>query len=553
MSDPTFDRRAAEIRSRSAAARTALLNVMAEPEAVQRELLASILRRNEMSEFGRQHDFPALRDAADFARVVPIRIHEEFKPWLDMAIAGKPGVLADEDPFAYFSSSGTTGAEKHIPVTASYLRESFIPFYFAGLASVLDNSPGVLADDNAVLNLWQDPYSPIDRTAGGQPHIGPSQVDYRGLGENLAVGLGNRAAWSELPEHLRAVDPLHRTYLRLRIAAEYDIRCVFAINPAIAHALPEQLSLWWPRIVQEIRDGTLDGKPFAAPDRERAVRIETLANWFGTVRPKDLWPRLSGVVTWTGYIAGMYLPGMAQEYGPGVRIIAAPLGSCEGPLATPIDRHPSAAPLVTPACFFEFVPAEEELRADTETLLAHEIEPGRDYQVVLTRVGGLYRCATRDIVRVVGFVGRTPRIGYGGRQGDLTAAGAPVREDQVVRAASKAAADSGLAVGNLVWRLRPGSEQDVPRHEAAVAFQQDEPAAEVRRFADLLDVYLGVECPGYSAARRDGTLDVALVHQVPVSAFFAGWLDRVRAGQRPPRVKDRVFDGKSPVWAEVAS
>ncbi|MFI6165535.1 GH3 auxin-responsive promoter family protein [Nocardia sp. NPDC051052] len=548
MSENISDRRA-DILRRADKERSALLAVLDDAATVQEKLLLSIVRRNAESQFGRDHRFASVRSIADFQQAVPIRVHEEFEPWLEATIAGRSHVLSDEDPFVYFSSSGTTGREKRIPVTASYLRESFLPFYFAGLATILEQCPDALHDDNSVLNLWQDPYSPTDRTADGTPHIGLSQLDYRGLGEDLAVGLGNRAAWSRLPDSFDGVDPLQRTYLRLRIAAEYDIRCVFAINPAVAHALPTQLALWWPRIVRDLRDGTLDGQPFTAPNKARADQIENLANWFGTIRPKDIWPRLNGVVVWSNYIGGMYLRALGQDYGPGVRIIPAPIGSSEGPLAAPIDRHPSASPLMTTAVFYEFIPADEEITSASRTLLAHEVVPGNDYHVVLTRVGGIHRCATRDIVRVVEFVGGTPRIEYGGRQGELAAGGARLREDQAVRAMHQTATASGMQVENLTWRLDDGS--DPPRHEVAVAFRHDETPRDVARFERLLDTFLSAESPSYAAARRIDAIGPARVHPAPVTAFFSAWLERVRAGQRPPRVKDRVFDPKSSVWSEL--
>ncbi|MEU0541155.1 GH3 auxin-responsive promoter family protein [Nocardia sp. NPDC005978] len=535
------------IIARAERERAALVSVLDRSQQVQQALLDEVLRRNADSEFGRAHGFRALRGVDDYRSAVPVRVHEDFKPWLDLAIAGKSGVLADEDPFAYFSSSGTTGAEKRIPVTKSYLRESFIPFYFAGLATVLRRSPEALNDDNSVLNLWQDPFSPVGRTSGGQPHLGPSQIDYRGLGEETATGLGNNAAWSELPAAFIDDDPLYRTYLRLRIAAEHDIRCVFAINPAIAHALPEQIARWWPDFVREIRDGTLGGKPYCAPDPERANRIEAMAAWFGTIGPAQLWPNLRSVVVWTGYIGGLYLPGLAQDFGPGVEIVSAPLGSCEGPLTTPIDRHPSAAPLVTPSAFYEFIPADAPLSGDSATLLAHELEVGCDYHVVLTRLGGMYRCATRDILRVNEFVGNTPRLEYGGRQGESVIDSARLREDQVMRAVGRTASATGMRIRNFC--VRPAVDGTAARYEVAMAFGSRVDHHDVERFERLLDRHLGAESPSYEQARRSAGIDTVEVHPVQASAFLDDWLDRVRAGQRPPRVKDRIFDATSPVWS----
>ncbi|MFD0689986.1 GH3 auxin-responsive promoter family protein [Actinomadura fibrosa] len=541
---------AADFRRRTGEEQARLREALADPEAVQARVLAAAVEANTDTVFGRAHKFSSIRDVADYRAAVPIRAHEEFAPWLDRVIGGEPGVLSAEDPIVYFASSGTTGVEKRIPVTVSYLKRSFLPFYFAGLATAVEHHPGMTAADDSVLNMWQDPFSRMGRTEGGQPHIGPSQIDYKRIGEDVATGLGNRAPWSRLPERFDDTDPWERTYLRLRLAAEHDVRAVIAVNPAIAAALPYQLGLWWQRMAKEIHDGTLGGAPFGDPAPERARAIERAAHRSGTVRPSDLWPRLEVVLAWTSYVARLYLPWVAQEYGPQVRVLPAPLGSCEGPLTASVDRHMTAGALTTPSCFYEFVPVEEEIRGDSPTLLAHEVEEGRDYHVVLSHLGGLYRCATRDIVRVAGFVGRTPRIEYCGRDGTLSAADERLREYEVLRATAAAVADTGLEVRNLTWRLDPAA-RDVPAHQAAVAFHGGITGTELQAFTRVLDARLSDESAGYRRAREKGLLAPATVVPVPQELFLQDWQRRVQAGERPPRVKDRVFRPDSPVWADV--
>ncbi|QXJ22254.1 GH3 auxin-responsive promoter family protein [Actinomadura graeca] len=543
--------RASDFRRRARAELAGFREALADPEAAQSAVLAAAVEANAESAFGRTHGFSSVRNADDYRAAVPIRAHEELAPWLDRVINGEPGVLSSEDPIVYFSSSGTTGVEKRIPVTVGYLRQSFLPFYFAGLATAVEYHPGLTAADDSVLNLWQDPYSRMGRTEGGRPHIGPSQIDYKRIGEDLATGLGNRAPWSRLPEEFDGSDPWERTYLRLRLAAEHDVRAVVAVNPAIAAALPYQLGLWWPRIVKEIHDGTLGGTPLRDPDPARARLIEDAARRSGTVRPCDLWPRLEVLLAWTTYVARLYLPWVAQEYGPRVRVLPTPLGSCEGPLAAPVDRHLTAAPLVTPSCFYEFVPAEDEVRGGSPTLLAHELEKDRDYHVVLSHVGGLYRCATRDVVRVAGFVGRTPRVEYLGRDGTLSAAGERLREHQVLRALSGAVSDTGLEVRNMTWRLDPAPAA-APAHQAAVAVQGRVADTELRALTHALDTRLAEESADYGRARDEGALGPPGVVPVSPELFFEDWRRRVEAGERPPRVKDRVFQPSSPLWDRLS-
>jgi GH3 auxin-responsive promoter len=544
--------RGRDYRERVLAEKRRLLSTLSNPVDWQRRVLDEVLAENAGTEFGQAHSLADVRDPRDLRRAVPIRTHEELMPWIERMIAGEPNLLTADEPVVYFSSSGTTGREKHIPITRTYMRRCFLPFYYASFARVVEHHPSLLAGDERVLNLWQDPYSPIERTAGGQPHIGPSQVDYRMFGERPAVGLGNRAPWSKLPDGLGDPDPWERAYLRLRLAAEHDVRGVIGVNPAIVAALPYQLAQWWPRIAEEIRDGTLGGQPYSAPNPERAREIEQLAEYFGTVRPAELWPRIELIVTWNTALASLYLPRVTAAFGPDARVAPAPVASCEGPVAVALDRHPTAAPLVVSGCFYEFIPAEEEIAPDSETLLAEEIEPGREYHVVLTHVGGLYRCAVSDIVRVIDFVERTPRVEYAGRSATRSGAGERLLEPQVVRALRGALADGGIDIRNATCRLAE-AEAAAPRYEVAVAALGAPSAPERGALATALDARLGEQCRDYRAARAADRLGPVRVHLTHPDAFLREWERRVRAGERPPRVKDRVFQPDDEAWRRLVA
>jgi hypothetical protein len=509
------------------------------PDRVQRDLLTEILRENGDTEYARRHGLATVTTIDEYRRAVPIRTHEELMPWIERAMAGESGVLTADDPVVYFSSSGSTGREKHIPITRTYMQRVFLPFYHASFAVLMQSLPQALGAPNGVLNLWQDPTSPIARTRGGQPHIGPSQVDYRKFGESLAAGPGTAAGWARIPDALAGANPWERAYVKLRLAAEQDIRLLIGVNPAMVAGLPYQLREQWPRLVEEIRAGTVGGLPHGAPNPERADEIAGYAKTFGTVHPYHLWPRMAGIVAWNSALASLYLPRVRETFGPGVQLFAAPIASCEGPAAVPVDRHPSAAPLFVSGCLYEFVPAEQDLRADADTLLPSEVEDGRDYHLVFSHVGGLYRCAVTDVVRVVGRVGRTPRIEYAGRNIVRSGAGENLTEAAAVRALRAALADTGAELRNATFHLDEG------RYRVAVA------GTVPPGLAAALDARLAEQSGGYRAARASGALsrvDVVVVHP---DAFLREWERTIRAGQRPPRVKDRVFLPAEDAWLRI--
>ncbi|MER8012045.1 GH3 auxin-responsive promoter family protein [Streptomyces sp. NPDC094149] len=525
-----------------------LLDAVNHPYEVQRELLATVLEHNAHTAFGLEHGLEAVRTVEELRRAVPIRTHEEMMPWIERTMDGERNVLTADDPVVYFSSSGTTGHEKHIPVTRTYMESTFLPFLHAAFAPLLQTLPQALAAPEAVLNLWQDPTAPIRRTRKGQPHIGASQVDYREFGEASALGPGSGATWGRIPEELVSAIPWDRSYYKLRLAAEQDIRLFLCVNPAMVAALPYQLRVLWPRLVEDIAAGSLDGRPHAAPNPDRAKEIERHARTFGTVHPYHLWPRLSAVFVWNSALASLYLPRVREMYGPGVQLVSAPVASCEGPVAVPVDLAPGA-PLYLPGCVYEFVPADGPLLADSETLLVSELEENQDYHVILSHVGGLYRCAVNDVVRVVGRLGRTPRVEYAGRNIVRSAAGEALTEAAALRALRAACHDTGAEIRNATYHLDSRGTGNGGHYRIAVAFA----GPPQRSLAGALDTRLSEQCDGYRAGRRSGLiepLEVVAVHQ---DAFQREWERTVRAGQRPPRVKDRIFAPSEEAWTRITA
>ncbi|MCC3774876.1 GH3 auxin-responsive promoter family protein [Streptomyces sp. UNOB3_S3] len=533
-------------RERVLAERARLRAAFADPDGHQRAVLADLLEFNSGTAYGKRHGFGAIRTLADYRKAVPVQTYADLEPWIERAAAGETGVLTADQPAVFFTSSGSTGAHKKIPVTPRFMRTTFFPFYYAAWAPLIEHFPDVLQHPGAVLNLKHDPLAAPPTTASGRPHVGASQVDFgERFGEPLSAEPGTGAPWATLPVPVEAGEHLEKMYLRLRLAVENDVRCVIGINPAMVAALPYQLNLWWPRIVKEIRDGTLGGHPHGAPDPERAAALDRLAERHGTVRPSHIWPRMRAIFCWTTGLARLYLPRLREQFGPGVTLLPAPVAASEGPVGVALDRHPSAGSLVVTASVYEFADADEDLAPDTATLGPHELEPGRDYHVVFSHVGGLYRYAVGDVVRVVDHDGGVPRLEYTGRGTRSDHAGERLRDAQVVRAVETALRAGGLELHNVACRV------DRSRYEFAVAPRTPWNDEERTRFTARLDDALRGESAGYRLARDGNRLGAPSLLCLDADAFLRDWQETVASGIRPTQVKDRLFRQEPERWARL--
>lgn len=543
---PAADRLEA-YRHRVLSERDGLLAALASPKQAMDRTLAGLLETNAGTAFGLEHDFKSIRDWRDYRSAVPIRDYDALAPWINRAAGGEHNVLSVDDPVVFFMSSGSTGDSKKIPITAEFMRTGFFPPFYAAWANFIDHFPDVVADDASTLNLKFDPVHRTPTTASGRPHLGASQVDFgAAFGEPLAAEPGSRAPWGELPVPVGDTDYLEKAYLRLRLAVEHDVRCVIGINPAVVAALPYQLGQWWPRIVQELRDGTIGGHRHGSPNAERARELDRLAAYFGTLRPVHVWPNFRLIFCWTTGLASLYLRGLAEEFGQGVTVLPAPVAASEGFIAVGTDRHPTACTPALTAAFHEFVDADTDLRPDTETLSFDELETGREYHVVLSQVGGLYRYALGDVVRVVDRRDDMPRVSYAGRGGLSDVAGERLRESHVVRALHVALDGGGLRVRNAT--CRPVTSGGVSRYEFALAPSQPVSATEAAVLVRALDGGLRGVSADYHAARGRGGLSEPRLHLLPADAFLREWQGRVESGIRPPQVKDRVFQRDDAAW-----
>ena len=97
--------------------RRAIHRVREEQEQILRRLLHC------ESDFAKQHDFSLLKTVRDYQHAVPLRRYEDFEPWIDRIAAGEENVLTTEPVTLLQPTSGSSGATKLIPYTASLQRE----------------------------------------------------------------------------------------------------------------------------------------------------------------------------------------------------------------------------------------------------------------------------------------------------------------------------------------------------------------------------------------------------------------------------------------------
>jgi hypothetical protein len=291
--------------------------------------------------------------------------------------------------------------------------------------------------------------------------------------------------------------------------------------------------------------------------RAQPNRANDLRRIFSTDLPmadklRLAWPRLKLVSCWTDAMAGMLLPELRRLM-PHVEFQPKGLLSTEAFVSLPLCGQPGAA-LAIRSHFFEFEPLPSSSSASNETpdcRLAHQLERGQRYRVLVTTAGGLYRYQLYDEVMVTGFINECPLLRFMGRSEmvcDLV--GEKLSEVHLRRVLDNIFVELQLTPSfamlvpvvdkrlgyRLYLQLAGGERQRVDTQQLAKSLQR------------------GLEeNPHYRLASQLGQLSPVGIRLLD-SSRLSGWqvFERqcVARGQKPGNIKPRLLDPWTG-WADV--
>jgi hypothetical protein len=534
------------LRLRDGARMAAFERACADPAAAQAAVLARIVAASAGTAFGRDHGFASMTSAAEYARAVPVAGYERFRPYVDRAVRGEPGVLTAGAPIAFQRTSGTTGLPKLVPAPRAWCDEMAALTRLWVLGAVRDHAAAVAGRALVVTGPAVE-----DHTAAGVP-----------IGSVSGLS-GERAPWVvrrrlAVPPAVALVeDPDQRAFLTMRFALGHHVTAVATPNATTLARLAEVTRDHADRLLDALSGGGLGVEepafgPVAdarramaelraacrpAPDRARTLARE--ASRAGALAPRLAWPRLALIGCWLGGSAGVHAGRLAAAFGDApLRDLG--LVATEGRLTLPFEDGTPRGVLCVDTTYFEFRPAGES--DGSVPLRIHELEDGGRYGVVVTGSNGLYRYDLHDVVEVRGFHRRAPMVAFLRKDGDFVSiTGEKVHVDQVQDAVRCAEAASGLPV----WQFRLVPDVDGLRHDLLVEVGAAVAEGRARELAAAFDRRLADLNIEYAAKRRSGRLGPPRLHVMrPGWAGRATWAE-IAGGRREQQYKWRAL---APAW-----
>jgi hypothetical protein len=479
-----------------------LLQLAEEPRAAQAAMLRKMLAANAGTTFGRQHSFDRLRTLQDFRDAVPVQSYEDLRPLIErQELTGEP-CLTRERPVFYNRTSGTLGAPKHVPITASGLARLQSLQRLAAYAY----SRGSDAFAGRMLAISGPA---VEGTMpGGTPYGSASGLLYQRQPRLIRQRY-------VLPPDVPSIADYEARYLAIarHALAEPQISCIATANPSTIV-----------RLLSLVNANVQSLLPAAGP--RRAVLERLAANT--PLRLADLWPQLKAIITWTGGSCAVPLAALAGSYPPDCRVVEFGYAASELLGTVNVDAAQGRCLPAFLDTLFEFVERSAWEAGERRFLALDELEVGRDYYVFATTQNGLYRYDINDILRVTGHIGRTPTLAFVQKgKGVTSITGEKLTEAQVVDAVLSALDERALLPGFFLVLA------EVEAAHYSLLLEGEAPAG----LAEAIDRRLAALNTEYQGKRASGRLGPLSLQRLACGAGEAYRAALVARGQRDAQFK----------------
>lgn len=508
-----------------------------DPLAAQGKVLLEYLSRNRNTEYGRKYNFSAIKTIADYQARVPLCDSETVRPLIKRIAAGEKNILTADEVKFFGSTSGTTSAPKFIPATK---------FSESKKARLLDlwsyyiarDHPDVL--DGKILAIISPETE--GRMPSGIPFGAESGHGYRSL-PRLVKDL------YVLPYEVFEIEEYEaRYYTILRIGMGSDVTDIATLNPNTLILLSQKIEKWQEMIIDDVEKGTLNESfriPQEArnkicrqltPDPARAGELKSILNAKGALLPKYFWPNMKLIECWKGGTMKLYLNELPAWFGP---VPTRDIGclSTEARSSIPMSDEGAGGVLAIQTNFFEFIPKEDMGKREKRAVLCNALEEGKEYFIIVTTPGGLYRYNIDDIIRVDGFFNGTPVIEFVQKgMNAASLAGEKLYESQV-----------NEALNNVLKRMKIFIEffcavaefrSESPRYAFLTEFSQGPVGSvEKKRFLKAMDEELCLQNREYEFWRKAQLIKGPVLKVVSKGEFEKYRIKRVSSGAHDGQFK----------------
>lgn len=358
---------------------------------VQENILFKTLNDNKDTMYGKKYSFANIKNIKQFQKLVPLSNYEDYIPYIKKIKEGEKNVITQENIKLLELTSGSTSASKEIPYTEK-LKKQFLCGIKPWIYDIYKKYPKVKSGRS----YWS--ISPVigekKFTKSGIPIGFEDDSEYIG---NFEKYFFNKVfAVPKDIAHCKSVDEF---YIRTSISL---LRCK---NLSL-------ISIWNPTFFMLIIDYIKNHYDSISKHLTKSRKIEVKNNIINGQFDK-IWPNLELISCWGDANSEIYYSTLSKMF-PKVKFQPKGLISTEGFISFPLAGIEGSFISVN-SHFFEFIDTESG-----DIKLISDINIGKQYEVVITTAGGLYRYKTGDIIEIINKKNQIPIIKFLGRKNNVS-------------------------------------------------------------------------------------------------------------------------------------
>lgn len=392
---------------------------------VKKRMLQGIIRRNEATAWGRDHGWSKL--TVDDWDSQPVVTYDDVGPYVDRIRTGDFRSLTSEPAVALAWTSGTTGQSKLIPFTESFLASqikasNYWTYIFNTTAGRRIKKVLFLRGDMAV----------------GQTEILPVRSYLSIAAERQKAAVKRRFVLDERTSTITDLE--HKFLVAAQAAFIFEPNLLLTVTPVSILRWADMAGKYRELIYNATRAGVYAGTDFpirGMRDKAKALKRILKGGVLDSVE-------LAG--TWMGGTQQLHIAQLRER---GFEAELRDLGYCatEGRFTIPMESGTSRGLLNPFGGYYEFMTTDKKELVPTE-----ELVPGREYNLVVTTLAGLYRYDMQDVIRMDGWYNAAPLISFRRKDAGFSAmAGEKIHENNVVELLERI----GLREGFLVAEADP--------------------------------------------------------------------------------------------------
>jgi len=452
-------------------------NWVSDPVAAQREVLQDLITAAQYTEFGRKYNFQNLFSIKEFKNAVPIHEYDDIKPYILKMMDGEENILWNTPVSWFAKSSGTTSDKsKFIPISDESLTDN----HFKASKDVLTNYYKNFPDSDLLTGK--------SLVVGGSHQVHQVNDDIQ-YGDLSAVLMQNTPFWGH--------------WIR---------------TPELSVALLDE----WENKIEKLAETTIKENvtSLAGVPTWTIVLIKRILEISGKQYLKDVWPNLELYIH-GGVSFVPYREQLDRLIGKQINFLEI-YNASEGFIAGQDKPDDKGLLLYTDhGIFYEFMPTEEYGKNKPGTIGLHEVQINKNYAVVISTNGGLWRYLIGDTIQ---FTSLNPyKLKVSGRlKHYINAFGEELIVDNSDKAITIASEKTGAIVTDYTAAPVYFSDNSNGAHEWLIEFDKEPESLE--NFTAELDTALKSINSDYEAKRhKDIALTIPIVHSLK-KGTFSEWL-----------------------------